>query len=101
MQLLARERALLDEQLAEPLVALRVLRVDGRIELRLRDHAVLHEHVAEAVAPIHDRRVADAALVEVDVAEVVAVGDAEAAGLLPHRQELQHVGEARLLEAAA
>ena len=45
--------------------------------------------------------VADPPLVEVDVAEVVPVRDAQAAGLLAHRQELEHVGEAGLLEASA
>ena len=63
--------------------------------------AGLHEHVAEPVAPVHDRRVADAALVEVDVAEVVPVRDAQAAGLLAHGEQLQHVGEARLFETSA
>src|SRR6185437_2694610 len=38
------------------------------------------------------------AAIEIDVAEVAAVGDAEAAGLLPHRQQLQHVRQARLAE---
>src|SRR4029079_10700959 len=71
-----------------------------RVELALRDRTALHEEVAEPVTPVDDRRVADAPLVEVDVAEVVAVRDGETAGLLPHREELQHVGEARLLETA-
>src|SRR5262249_49246684 len=47
-----------------------------------------------------DRRVGDVALLEEDVAEVAAVGDRQASGLLPHRQQLQDVGERGLLEAA-
>ena len=92
---------MLDEQLAESLVATTILQRDGGFELRLRDHAALHEHVAEPVAAIHDRRVADAPVLEVDVAEVVPMRDAQTARLLPHREELQHVGKARLFEAAA
>ena len=76
------------------------LRLDRLLELRRRDHAALEEDVAEPVAAVHDRGVADPAPVEVDGAEVVPVRDREAAGLLPHGEELQHVGEARLLEAA-
>src|SRR6478672_8563929 len=64
------------------------------------DDAALHEDVADAVAPIDDGRVADLAGVEIDVAEVRAVGDGETAGLPSHREELQYVGEARLLQAA-
>ena len=76
MQLFTRDTFALDEDLAEPLVALRVLHGHALIELRLRDEPVLDENVAEAVAPVHDRRVADAALVEVDVAEALPMSDA-------------------------
>src|SRR2546430_8284267 len=48
----------------------------------------------------HDRRVADPPLLEVDVAEVRAIGDGETSGLLPQREQLQHVGERRSLERA-
>ena len=74
--------------------------LDRGVELRLRDEPPLHQDVAEPVAPVDDRGVADPPLVEVYVAEVVPVRDAQASGLLPHRQELEHVGEARLLEAS-
>jgi hypothetical protein len=100
VQLVARDRALSDQQLADALVVVCRLRRDRRVELRLRDRAALDEQIADPVAPVHDRRVADATLVEVDVAEVVAMRDGEAARLFPHGQELQHVGEARLLETA-
>ena len=91
---------LLHEELPQALVAPAILQRDRRVELALRDGAELHEHVAEPVAAIHDRRVADAALVEIDVAEAVAMRDAQTARLLSHREELQHVREARLLEAS-
>src|SRR3989440_11404276 len=55
---------------------------------------------AQPVTPIHDRRVADPPLLEVDVAEVRAIGDGETSGLLPQREQLQHVGERRFLERA-
>src|ERR1051325_10164018 len=63
--------------LAEPLAVLPRLALHGGVELRLGDLGVLDENVAQAIAPVDDRRVADAALVEVDVAEVRAVGDGE------------------------
>src|SRR6185437_11204097 len=50
---------------------------------------------------VDDRRVRDGAVGEVDVAEVVGVRQAEAAGLLPHREELEHVRETRLGKASA
>src|SRR5207245_9960657 len=89
-----------DQDLTELFAVLLALPVDGRVEMLRGDLLVLHEDVAQAVAPIHDRRVADAALVEVDVAEVRAVGDGETPRLLPERQELEHVGERGLLERA-
>src|SRR5213592_3080045 len=89
-----------DQDLTELFAVLLALPVDGRVEMLRGDLLVLHEDVAQAVAPIHDRRVADAALVEVDVAEVRAVGDGETPRLLPERQELQHVGKRGLLERA-
>ena len=101
VQLLAREDVLLDEDLAEPLpAAAAALRVHRHVQLELRDHAMLHEQVAQAVAPVHDRRVRDAAAIEVDVAEVVPVGDGETPRLLPHGEELEDVGERRFLETA-
>src|SRR6185437_1948696 len=54
-----------------------------------------------AEIPVDDRRVRDRAVGEVDVSEVVGVRQAEAAGLLPHREELKHVRETRLGEASA
>src|SRR5207253_310239 len=74
------------------------LTVHGGVELRLRDLRVLDQDVAQAIAPVDDRRVADPALVEVDVAEVRAVGDRETPRLLPQREQLEHVGERRFLE---
>src|SRR5512140_61069 len=100
VQLLSAEDVLLDENFAQALVALlRRLRIDRSIELALRDDVVFHERVAEPVTPVHDRGVGDAATVEIDVAEIVAVRDAETAGLLSHRQQLQHVRQTRLAEA--
>src|SRR5207237_4805527 len=87
-----------DQDLAELLAVLLGLAVHGGVELRLRDLGVLDQDVAETIAPVDDRRVADAALVEVDVAEVGAVGDGETPRLLPQREQLEHVGERRFLE---
>ena len=100
LELLLREDALADEDLAQLLVALLGLAVDRGVELFLADLLVLHEDVAEAVAAIDDRRVTDPAFVEIDVSEVRAVGDRETAGLLPEREQLEHVGERGLFERA-
>ena len=100
MQLFTRERVLFDEQLADALVAGPRLRGNGALELLLRDHAVLHQQVTEAVPAIDDRRVADAPFLEEDVAEVAPVRHREATRLLPHRKELKDVGEAGLLQGA-
>src|SRR5206468_3837149 len=63
-----------------------------------RDLLVLHQDVAEPIPSVDDRSVADAPLVEVDVAEVGTISDRETPGLLPQRQQLEHVGERGLLE---
>src|SRR6266571_2449830 len=94
------EHAHPDQDLTQLLAVLLGLAVDRRLELALGDLAVLHHDVAQPVAPIHDRRVADPPLLEVDVAEVRAIGDGETSGLLPQREQLQHVGERRFLERA-
>src|SRR2546422_1719044 len=75
-----------------------LFRSDRGVELLLRDLFMLDEDVAEAVAAVDDRCVGDAALVEIDVAEVRAVGDRQAARLLPQRQQLQHIGQRRFFE---
>src|SRR2546427_6292311 len=64
-----------DQDLTQLLAVLLGLAVDRRLELALGDLAVLHHDVAQPVTPIHDRRVADPPLLEVDVAEVRAIGD--------------------------
>src|SRR2546426_11109076 len=89
-----------DEALSQLLVARGGLPVDGRGELLLGDLAVLHEDIAQPVAPVDNRGVADAALVEVDVAEVRAVGDRETSRLLPEGEQLEYVGERGFLERA-
>ncbi len=91
VQCIPRHRALRHQQLADTLVALPRLRADGRVELDLRDRPRLEQDVADAIAAIHDRRVRDQSLVEVDIAEVVAMRDGQAAGLLPHGEELKNV----------
>src|ERR1019366_4295400 len=100
VQVVARDDAEPDEDFAESLVALLFLGLDRLLQLRGRDRAAFQEDVAEPVASIHDRGVTDAARVEIDGAEVVPVRHGQASGLLPHREELEHVGEARLLQAA-
>src|SRR5688572_12805654 len=100
MQLIALDELTLDQDFTEPRVALCGLVGDGLLELGLRDQPVLHEDVAETVAAIHDGRVADASLVEVDVAEALPMRDAQTAALLAHREQLEHIGEARLLETS-
>src|SRR4029078_9168971 len=98
--LLERDRATLHEQLAKTLVTTFVLHRHRFFERAARDGAGLHEHVAQTIAAIHHPRVADAAFVEIDVAEVVPVRDSETACLLAHRQELQHVRKTGLFEAS-
>src|ERR1019366_6502964 len=100
VQVVARDDAEPDEDFSEPLVALLFLGLDRLLQLGGRDRAALQQDVAEPVAAVHDRGVADAALVEVDGAEIVPVRHGETSGLLPHREELEHVGEARLPQAA-
>ena len=99
VQLLARERALRDEDLAE-LSSVALLRGRSPPAAAGVIEPAPHQDVAEPVAPVHDRGVGDAALVEVDVAEVLAVGDREAAGRPAQGEQLDDVGEAGLLEAA-
>src|SRR3989449_5940815 len=70
-----------DQDFAQLLVALLRLPVDGGVELVRPDLLVLHQNVAEPVAPVDDRGVADAPLVEVDVAEVGTIRDRETPGL--------------------
>src|SRR5690606_28662343 len=60
----------------------------------------LHENVAKPVATIHDRCERDPPFLEVDLAELPAIRDAEAACLATHGQKLQHVGEACLAQAS-
>ena len=100
VQRFARDELQLDQQVADALVAMLGLRVDGRLQLLGGDRSRFHEHVTDAIAAIHDRRVGDAPLVEVDVSEVVPVRDAEAAGLFPHREELENVRERRFAQRA-
>ena len=100
LQVLLADHSHPDQDFAQLLVALLRLPVDGGVELVRPDLLVLHQNVAEPVAPVDDRGVADAPLVEVDVAEVGTIRDRETPGLLPQRQQLQHVGERSLLERA-
>src|SRR5258708_25871238 len=101
LELVARQRPKLDEDLSDLLVATTDLGVDRSVQLLLGDHPVFHEHVAEPVAAIDDRRIRDLSPVEEDVAEAAAVANAQASGLLAHGQELEHVGKACFLETAA
>src|SRR4029077_3322907 len=89
-----------DQHLAELLAMLFGLPLDGGEELLLADPIVFHQDVAQPVAPVDDRSVADAPLLEIDVPEVGAIGDGETAGLLPQCQQLEHVRERRLFERA-
>jgi hypothetical protein len=89
-----------EEDLPQLLVAAFALEADRLLQLLGSQAAVLHQQVAKAVATIDDAGVADPALVEVDVAEVLAVGDRHAAGPLAQREQLEHVREAGFLQAA-
>src|SRR6266566_3462434 len=89
-----------DEDLPQLLAMLLGLPLDRRFELALGDLAVLHQDVAQPVAPIHDGGIADSSLLEVDVAEVRAIGDGEASRFLSQGEQLKHVGERCLLERA-
>src|SRR5439155_6929281 len=100
LEVLLREDPHPHQDLPELPVALPELQLDRRVQLVRADRAVLDEDVPQPIAAVHDRRVADPALVEVDVAEVRPVGDREAPGLLPQGEELEHVGERGFLERA-
>src|SRR5690606_25688860 len=63
-------------------------------------HVVANEELAEPVPPVEHRRVDHPAFLEVHVAEVGPVGDAQAAGLAPHAEELADVRQAHVLERA-
>ena len=91
---------MLDEDLAELVLAVALLPVHRLAAAARGDPAASQQNVAEPVAPVDDRRVDDLALVEVDRAEVVPVGERQAAGPPPQGEQLDHVGEARLLEAS-
>src|SRR5258708_325210 len=82
LELVARQRPKLDEELSDLLVATTDLGVDRSVQLLLGDHPVFHEHVAEPVAAIDDRRIRDLSPVEEAVAEAAAVANAPAACLL-------------------
>ena len=88
------------QDLAQLVLAVALLPVHRLPELLRRDPAAPHQDVAQPVAPVHDRGVDDLALVEIDRAEVLPVGEREAAGPPPQEQELDDVGEAGLLEAS-
>jgi hypothetical protein len=106
---------LLDERpLVDPPRALQQerLRIDGdALGAIFRLHAGLEvegaarpreqrvDGVLRVERPVHDRGVADAPAVEVDRAEAVVERESEASRLLSHREQLEDVGEARLLEA--
>ncbi len=98
VQLLAGEEALRDEDLAQLSIRRLPLQRDGGVEFGAGDQPVLHQQVAEPVAPVDDRREGDPPAVKIDVAERVPVRDAQAAALLPHGQQLQHVGERGLAQ---
>ena len=53
------KRPELDEDLAELVVPLSLLPVDGCLELVVRDAAASDQDVAQPVATVHDRRVDD------------------------------------------
>src|SRR5690606_1337028 len=63
--------------------------------------SVLHEQVADTIAPVDERRMNDEAPVEIDLAEAAPVRDRQATGLPPQGEELKHVGETRLPQASA
>ncbi len=88
VQLFLGQKAALEQNLAKQLVPRVRLRHHRFAELISGDDSALLEDVAQAVAPIDDARVRDAAAIEIDVAEVRSVADAEDAGLLPHCQQL-------------
>jgi methionine-rich copper-binding protein CopC len=62
----------------------------------LRQQAVAHQQIAQPVPAIDDARVVDAAAVEVDLPEAGAIRHRQAAALLPERQQLADVRQARL-----
>jgi hypothetical protein len=100
LQLLAGEHAHAHEDLAQARFAVTGLGVDGVLQLLQRDALVPDQHVAQAVPAVDDRRIADPAILEPDVAEVLAVGDGETPRAPPEVQQLDDIGEARLPQAA-
>src|SRR6185312_12980473 len=92
--------AQLDQDLAELVLAVALLAGDRVFELGRGDAPAAHQDVAQPVAAVHDGGVDDMPFVEVDRAEVVPVGEREAAGPAPEKEELDDVGETGLLETA-
>src|SRR3954462_9685895 len=94
----AADVAVFDEQLTNTTVGLFRLFLQQFLELRLREHAVSYQQVAEAVASIDDARVCDAALLEKDLAEARGVCNGKTPGLETERQQLTDVCQARFFE---
>ena len=100
LELLLLDGLHLDEDLAEPPPPGRGLPLHRLGEDLAGHHVVADQKLAQAVGPVQHRRVDDPAVLEVDVAEVGPVGDAQAPGLAAHPQQLADVREVDVLEAA-
>src|SRR5690606_8950938 len=88
------------QYLAELDVSQGILGRDGFVELVCGDDAELHEHITKPIATIDDRCERDAPVLEVDLPELPAIGDAEAPGFATHCQQLQDVRETCLTKAS-
>ena len=101
VQLLALDVPRRHQQVAEAPLRLGACSAIADSSAARRDESVLDEDVAKPVATIDDGGVRDAPAFEVNRAELLPVRDRQAARLLPHGEQLQHVGEAGFTEAAA
>ena len=97
LELIAAERAELEQDLAQLVLALALLAGDRLGERLGRDPSAAHQDIADPVAAVDDRRVDDEPLVEVDRAEVVPVGQRQAPRPPAEEEELDDVGETGLL----
>ena len=98
---ITRAEARLDDQFTDAASRLLHLLAQRVVELILRDMTALDKRIAEAITPVDNRAERNFPALEEDGPELGAIHNAETAGFLAEREQLQDVGKTRLFEAAA